>query len=95
MFNENPKEAIPSFIEYNNEVNDSQCLDMEERTPITDEEARNIIRKVCEVNQAGELQNMEISIRNKSLKELKEQHNLSIRQIERVTGINRGVILKA
>jgi REP element-mobilizing transposase RayT len=95
MFNENQKEAIRSFIDYNNEVNDSQCLDVEERIPITDGEAREIIKKVCNVSQAGELQNMESSTRNKYLKGLKEQHNLSIRQIERVTGINRGVILKA
>jgi hypothetical protein len=28
-------------------------------------------------------------------REVKEQHSLSLRQIERITGINRGVILKA
>jgi len=95
MFNENQKEAIHSFILYNNEVIDSQCLDVEERIPITDGEAREIIKEVCKICQAGELQNMESSTRNKYLKELKEQHNLSIRQIERITGINRGVILKA
>ena len=95
MLNEKQREAIRSFIEYNNEVNDYDCLDMEDRIPITDEEARDIIKKECKVNHAGELQNMETITRNKYLKELKEQHNLSIRQIERVTGINRGVILKA
>jgi transcriptional regulator with XRE-family HTH domain len=29
------------------------------------------------------------------LKELKEEHGLSIRKIERLTGINRGIVLKA
>ena len=86
---------LRGFIEYNNEVNDCNCLDMEKKISITDEEARDIIKKVCKVNHAGELQNMEINKRNIYLKELKEQHGLSIRQIERVTGINRGVILKA
>lgn len=95
MYNENQKEAILGFIDYNNEVDDRNCLDMEEKIRITDKEARDIIKKVCKVRHAGELQNMEIKTRDDYLKELKEQHSLSIRQIERITGINRGIILKA
>ena len=33
-------------------------------------------------------------LRDRYLKELKEKHSLSIRQIERLTGINRGVVQK-
>jgi hypothetical protein len=35
------------------------------------------------------------SLRNKLLKQLKEDNHLSIRQIERLTGINRGIVFKA
>jgi len=38
---------------------------------------------------------MEKVTRDSFLKKLKEQYGLSIRQIERITGINWGVILKA
>ncbi|WP_236639219.1 hypothetical protein [Pelosinus sp. UFO1] len=34
-------------------------------------------------------------IRNTYLRKLKQKYNLSIRQIERLTGINRGIVLKA
>jgi Mg/Co/Ni transporter MgtE len=95
MFNDNREEAIQRFIEYNNEVNDYICLDMEEKHQIVDEEARNIIKEVCKVQITGDLQKLEIGTRNRYLNELKEQHGLSIRQIERLTGINRGIILKA
>jgi len=95
MFDDDRGKAIQSFIEYNNEVNDYICLDMEEKRQIVDEEARKIIKEVCKVQNTGDLQNLEIATRNSYLKELKEQHELSVRQIERLTGINRGVVLKA
>jgi len=84
-----------SIIEHNNEVNDDICLDMEEKHQIVYEEARKIIKEVCKVKNTSDLQKLEIGPRNGYLKELKEQHCLSIRQIERLTGVNRGVALKA
>jgi REP element-mobilizing transposase RayT len=42
-----------------------------------------------------ELQNMERQRRNACLKKLKNDYNLSVRQIARLTGIGRGVVFKA
>jgi len=95
IFNTNKEKAIQSFIRYNNEVKDDVCLDIEEKNRITDEEARNIIKKVCNVKSASDLQKLDKLTRNMYLKELKEKYCLSIRQIERLTGINRGIVLKA
>jgi len=47
------------------------------------------------VTNAPELQSLGKSTRDSYLKQLKEEYHLSIRQIERLTGINRGVIFKA
>ena len=41
------------------------------------------------------LQKLDILTRNSYLKVLEKRHNLSIRQIERLTGINRGIIVKS
>jgi hypothetical protein len=41
------------------------------------------------------MQKLDKAMRNEYLKRLKGEYNLSIRQIERLTGINRGVILNA
>ena len=95
IFNSDKEKAIKNFIHYNNEANDDVCLEMEEKHRITDEEARNIIKKVCKVNNASDMQRLDILTRNRYLKELKEEYSLSIRQIERLTGINRGIVLKA
>ncbi len=95
MFDDNRENALLRFIEFNNEVNDDVCLELEEKRVIKDEEARDIIRRTCKVKNPIDLQKAEIAVRNSCLKKLKEQHKLSIRQIERLTGINRGVILKA
>ena len=92
MFNTNREKAVKSFIEYTSKPNEATCLDMSEKRRITDEEARIIIRKLCKVNNATDMQNLDICERNKYIKDLKEVYNLSIRQIERVTGISRGII---
>lgn len=47
------------------------------------------------MNNVVKVQALEILTRDKFLKKLKEKHNLSIRQIERLTDINRGVVQKA
>ncbi|MCL2200046.1 MAG: transposase [Defluviitaleaceae bacterium] len=70
------------FSEYVNEKNDDKCLDIE--TKLTDTEAKNLIPK--------DIKNMAKPERDAALKTLKEK-GMSIRQIERLTGINRGIIL--
>jgi REP element-mobilizing transposase RayT len=95
MFNTNREKAVKSFIDYINEPNEDDCLDISEKRLITDVEAKDIIRKLCNVNSPTDLQKFNILDRNKYLKDLKKGYDLSIKQIERLTGINRGVIQKA
>jgi REP element-mobilizing transposase RayT len=95
MLNEDRGKAIKIFIKYNHELNNDVCLDMSEKNRITDEEARTIIKKVCNIRNVTEMQTFDILTRDKYLKELKEKYCLSVRQLERLTGINRGVVLKA
>ena len=71
------------------------CLEKEEKHRITDEEAKTIIRRVCEIRNTMDIQKFDAITRNIVLKKLKEENNLSIRQIERLTGINRGIVHKA
>ena len=65
---------------------------VDDKTKITDEAIRiNILKELgIEAKRIGEL---EKSVRNELLRRLKSKY--SIRQIERVTGISRGVIHKS
>lgn len=92
ILSEDKGRAVKRFIEYNSETNKEKCLDIEEKQRITDQEAMNIIRDVCNLKYATEIQNFDPLKRDKCLKEIKEKYGLSIRQIERLTGINRGII---
>jgi putative transposase len=95
IFNSNIEKARKLFIEYNKEKTDDVCMDIEEKRRITDKEAAKIVKEICKVEDISEIQKFDISKRNGYLKQLKKDYGLSIRQIERVTGINRGVIQKA
>lgn len=94
IFNIDREQGIRDFIEFHFDIENRNCLDIEEKHRMKDEDARDLIKKICKVENIGDLQKFERTIRNKRLKELKEA-GLSVRQIERITGINRGIILKS
>lgn len=94
IFNKNRVLATKGFIEFINKQNEDTCMDIMEKKRITDKDARIIIKNQSKIDNAIDLQKLDISMRNIYLKELKEIHNLSIRQIERLTGINRGIIAR-
>ena len=95
IFNEDKNKAVKIFLNFHNKENDDACLDIESNFRISDQVAREIIQTLCNINSGQELQIMDREQRNTFLKQLKGDYNLSIRQIERLTGINRGIILKA
>ena len=69
-------------------------MDVEEKKRFTDQEALTLITSVYKTSNLSELQKLDKIARDKYLSELK-QEGLSVRQIARLTGINRGVVLKA
>ncbi|MEI7884128.1 MAG: transposase [Clostridia bacterium] len=81
-----------SFLQFHLEESDSKVMDIEERkTRLTDEQARKIIWKYAHCKNVAEFQALDLVVRDKNIKKLKEQ-GLSIRQISRLTGISFGVI---
>jgi hypothetical protein len=60
---------------------------MVERFCISDQEAGKIIQALCKIKSGPELKKMEKTQRNIYLKKLKDEYNLSIRQIARLTGL--------
>ncbi len=75
------------------EENEDECL--EYMPPKHDDEwARNVIRRQLKGISGTALRDMEREERNEALRKLKKA-GLSVRQIERLTGINRGIVQKA
>jgi len=82
------------FETFHKKESDVKCLEMTERRRIKDSEAIGIIKKLCHVNHCMDLQNIHSHERSQSIKLLKDG-GLSTRQISRLTGISRYIILKA
>ena len=84
-----------SIIVNNDQEIETICLDITEGTTIrvTDEEAKDIIKRVSRCENASEFQTLEIKKRDKYLKKLRER-GLSIRQISRLTGVSFNVVRK-
>ena len=68
-----------------------ECLEVSDSFHTSDRQALRLIREELHLNSGTQLQTMDRSTRGQYLHVLLE-HGLSIRQIERLTGINRGII---
>ena len=91
FFNETTIKAIILFKRFNTEENNDICLEYTGKVRIDDTEAIQITKELTGINDTREIQKFGKDKRNETIKELKNR-GLSIRQIERLTGISFGVI---
>jgi putative transposase len=95
IFHKDRKIALILFKDFHQKQSCGDFLEINEKKRRTDREAQDIIKSVCQVRYCIDLQSLKNKEkRDQYLRALKEQ-GLSSRQIARLTGISRGVILKA
>ncbi|SNS61921.1 REP element-mobilizing transposase RayT [Anaerovirgula multivorans] len=94
LFGEERKKAIESFKLFHEESKNERCIDINEKKKISDSEAIEMIKRVCIVSHCMDVQRIEKEQKNKCLSLLKE-NGLSTRQIARLTGVGRSIVLKA
>jgi putative transposase len=95
MFDTNRKKAKKEFIDYHRLINNDPCLEIDTKQLLSDQEAEKIITKLCHIKQSSDLQDLSKVLRNEYLRRLKENNHLSVRQLERLTGIGRNTIDRA
>lgn len=93
LFSNDRKKAVELFEQFNKKGNNDQCLSYKTNIRINDEKATKIIKDLAGVQNLNQIQGFEKEKRNKVIKNCKNE-GLSIRQIERLTGISFGVIRK-
>ena len=85
---------IEEYKEFHKQSNDDVCLDIEENAfRMTDEEAKEIIRKISKCKTVTDFQSLPNDKRGKYLKLLR-QKGISIRQLSRLTGVSFNVVRK-
>jgi len=85
---------LNQYIEFHKRESCEKHVEISEIRRVNDEDAKNFIYKICNIDNLLEINTLDKAIRNLSIKKMKEE-GLSVRQIERLTGIKRGVILSA
>ncbi len=91
MFSTDRAKAIKLFKEFNLTANQDRCMEYNQDVRLNDIEASKFIRTFSGVHSTTEIQGFEKVKRNEVIKACKEK-NMSIRQIERLTGVSFGVI---
>ena len=82
-----------AMLQYIAEENEDTCMELN-FNGFSDAEAKRIIRTQLKIESGTELQSFDKVTRDHALKLLK-RHGLALRQIERLTGINRGIVQRA
>lgn len=91
MFSPNKERAIRLFEEFNLASNEDQCLGYGQGIRLNDKEAGDFIRSITGVQSPTEIKGFEKQKRNGIIKQCKDK-GLSIRQIQRLTGVSFGII---
>ncbi len=82
------------FAAYHSEGGDEKCLEICDVKQVGDSIAEAIIKTISQCSNVAEYQALSREKRDSCLAQLKEK-GLTVCQIERLTGINRGVVQKA
>ena len=83
-----------SFLQFSKLPDDNKYLEADERQRISDTKAREIICNTLNLTSGTQIPSMNRVKRNAALRLLKKK-GLSVRQMERLTGISRGIIQSA
>jgi putative transposase len=91
MFSIERTKAIQLFKEFNFAENKDRCLDYDQNVRLTDAEANDFIKSISFVKSPTEVRYFDRKKRNEVIKACREK-GMSLRQIERLTGVSFGII---
>ncbi len=91
VFSKDSQKALLLFKDFHGKENNDKCLDYEDSYRVNDLEAAEIIKKTAGVDNTSSIQRLDKEKRNELIKGFKKK-GLSIRQIERLTGVSFGLI---
>ena len=85
--------TIEEFVGLHSETVAQDCMDVSDKiiTRVTDEQAKEMMRKISKCDSVSQFQKLEIPKRDKFLRKLREK-GISIRQLSRLTGVSFSVI---
>jgi len=95
FFDDKPKKAIQSFVKYHQVFSEDDCLDISNADRISEKQAIRYILLAFSIKQLSDISLLDQKKRDHGLRKLKQHRRLSIRRIEQITGINRGVVERA
>jgi putative transposase len=95
MFAKDKDEAQKRFKVFNEAENDDQCLEDNITRRLTDEEAKEEIKRLIADNDISKIKSMDKKQRNEVLQSIKRIDGLTQRQTARILGISCNLVFKA
>lgn len=92
MFSDDKAKAIELFCKFNYQKNNDMCLEDEDKIRVSDSELKERLAKLGIMN-ASEFRQFEKGKRNEFIRKLKSIEEVTTRQLSRVTGISKSVII--
>lgn len=86
--------SLSEYRRYHKQEEQNSCLEIKEIKPrLTDEQAKNVIKKISGCDNIEQFQKLPGDKQNEYVKRFRNK-NISIRQISRLTGVSMGIVRK-
>ncbi|KAB8126811.1 transposase [Gracilibacillus oryzae] len=95
MFSSDRQIALQRFREFNERSNQDVCLDDNKVRKLTDEEARNKIKKLLGTREIAQVKSLPKSERDNILRKVKQINGISQRQSARILGVSISLVHRA
>ena len=94
LFHVEPKQAKKLLIDFHKEINDDRCMEYDTKVRWQDHEVVEYLLREYNMERPKELYTMERGVMNKIFHQCKKE-GMSIRQLERITGVSFTLIRNA
>nr|WP_320024129.1 transposase [uncultured Acetobacterium sp.] len=84
--------TVVDFVRFSEEENQDECLEINQKTKLSDAQLTDILRQNSEYRNLGELS---VEKRNQLIRQIQQETNSSIRQLSRVLGMGKMIVEQA
>ena len=80
---------MADFVRFSEKENQDECLEINQKSRLSDAQLTDMLRQNCEYQNLGELS---VEKRNQLIRQIQQEADRSVRQLSRVLGLGKMIV---
>ena len=80
---------MADFVRFSEKENQDECLEINQKSRLSDAQLTDMLRQNCEYQNLGELS---VEKRNQLIRQIQQETDRSVRQLSRVLGLGKMIV---